>query len=109
MSPPFLHVVHMREQEDFHPKETIADLADVDVSLREDNDQLRVLPRDPSRKARPRTMAPLAVELPLQQPGRDAGLDLLARHLQIAYGHDVAPDAFLGVPTYHVDERGHLR
>jgi hypothetical protein len=53
-------------------------------------------------------VGPLAVELPLQQRGRDAGLAYWLDTFNIAYG-PVDADVFLGTPTYFIDERGPVR
>jgi len=120
-STPFAHVVRMREQDGFRADETLEDLAEIDVSLRETEGRLRVLPRvSPLFALPPRRRRPPAVRLAAGQWVRwqlnyrfssAAGTQDWSYWLDtfnIAYG-PVDLDVFLGTPTYLIDEQGPLR
>ncbi|MEV6650282.1 hypothetical protein [Streptomyces sp. NPDC051219] len=115
------HVVRIREWEDFQPRDTVEDLAKVDVQLCESNGRLRVFPRvQPLFALPPRARRPPAVRL---APGQWVRWQLNYRFssaagmqdwyywldtFNIAYG-PAATDLFLGAPTFLVDEQGPVR
>ncbi|MFF9193658.1 hypothetical protein ACF09L_00490 [Streptomyces sp. NPDC014779] len=115
------HFVRMAEGDGFEPRQGWIDLRELSVSLREEGEQLRVLPRvEPLHGLPPRPRRPPAVRL---LPGQWARWQLNYRFssalgirgwtywldtFNIAYG-PVGPDVFLSAPTVVVDERGPVR
>lgn len=118
---PSAHFVRMSERDGFEPHEGELDLHAVGVSLRDEGDALRVLPRiEPMYGLPPRLRRPPAVRL---RPGEWVRWQLNYRFssyagvrdwsywldtFNIAYG-PVDRDVFLSTPTVLVDERGPVR
>ncbi|WP_457033558.1 hypothetical protein [Kitasatospora sp. P5_F3] len=116
-----VHVVRMHEEDDFEPRESQGELRSVNVSLREAEGRLRVLPRvDPLFGLPPRLRRPPAVRL---IPGQWVRWQLNYRFssaagirdwsywldtFNIAYGSADA-DLFLSTPTVFIDECGPVR
>lgn len=118
---PVAHVVRLREEDGFAPREGHELLRRVGLSLREADGRLRVLPRvEPLFGLPPRPRRPPAVRL---APGQWVRWQLNYRFssasgirdwsywmdtFNVAYG-PVADGVFLSSPTVSVDERGPLR
>ncbi|MFE6840134.1 hypothetical protein ACFVFI_35570 [Streptomyces sp. NPDC057705] len=118
--PSFAHFVEMSEWDGFAPHETVKDLGEAGVSLREEDDRLRVLAREEQVFGMPsRSRRPPAVRL---GPGQWVRWQLNYRFggaghgdwsywldtFNVAYG-PVEPDVFLSEPTVLVDECGPVR
>ncbi|MFE4974869.1 hypothetical protein ACFRAR_22545 [Kitasatospora sp. NPDC056651] len=117
----FAHVVRMHEHDRFEPRETLEERREVEVSLREADGRLRVLPHvHPLFGLPPRSRRPPAVRL---GPGQWVRWQLNYRFssaagvrdwsywldtFNVAYG-PVDADVFLSAPTVLVDECGPLR
>ncbi|MEQ8144621.1 hypothetical protein [Streptomyces sp. OP7] len=115
------HAVRMAEDEDFEPRSSPVHLREVKVSLRNEGDRLRVLPRvEPLFGLPPRPRRPPAVRL---FPGQWVRWRLNYRFssaagirgwsywldtFNVAYG-PVDRDVFLSEPTLVVDECGPVR
>ncbi|WP_432247627.1 hypothetical protein ACRAR1_06600 [Streptomyces sanyensis] len=115
------HVVRMREEDGFRPHDTLGDLGEVDVQLREAEGRLRVFPRvQPLFALPPRRRRLPAVHL---VPGQWVRWQLNYRFssalgirdwsywldtFNVAYG-PVTGDLFCGRPDFCIDEQGPVR
>ncbi|GLZ13014.1 hypothetical protein Acsp04_32490 [Actinomadura sp. NBRC 104425] len=119
VDPPFVHTVHMREEHDFAPHETVTEgppHRDL-VHVREHDGLLHVELRpcpfgNPWRQG-PRKNIRLAPGETLRWKinyrfSGNYGWSYRQDTLNIAYGHAFPPNIFLTPPTHATDERAHL-
>ncbi|MEV4191402.1 hypothetical protein [Streptomyces toxytricini] len=118
--PSFAHVVEVSEWDGFVPHESVKDLGDVGVDVRDEGDRLRVLAREERVYGMPpRPRRPPAVRL---SEGQWVRWQLNYRFGGIGHGNwsywldtfnvacgPVEPDVFLSAPTVWVDECGPVR